>query len=187
MAKRLVIGITGASGIIYGIRFLEIIKELKLESHLIISDDALLVLKSETEFDEAYVKSLANKVYSNKDLAAPISSGSFKTDGMVIIPCSMKTLASIALGISDTLISRAALVTLKEKRTLVLVPRETPLSMIHIEAMLKASQAGAIILPAMPGFYHRPKTIDDLIKHIIGKVLDILGVEHSLFKRWGEA
>jgi 4-hydroxy-3-polyprenylbenzoate decarboxylase len=128
---------------------------------------------------------MASKLYNDSDMEAAISSGSFKTDGMVIVPCSMKTLASIANGFDDSLVSRAAGVCLKESRKLVLVPRETPLSAIHLGNMLKISSAGAVILPAMPGFYHRPKTLDDLINHVIGKILDQFGVRHELFKRWG--
>jgi 4-hydroxy-3-polyprenylbenzoate decarboxylase len=126
-------------------------------------------------------------VYGDDNLAAPISSGSFKTDGMAIVPCSMKTLASIANGFDDSLISRAAGVCIKEGRKLVVVPRETPLSAIHLENMAKLSGTGAVILPAMPGFYHRPKSIDELVSHVVGKVLDQFGIEHSLFRRWGGA
>ena len=132
-----------------------------------------------------YVKSLPFRVYEDDNLAAPVSSGSFKTDGMAVVPCSMKTLASIANGFDDSLVSRAAGVCLKEQRKLVLVPRETPLSKIQIDNMSKLAGAGAVLIPAMPGFYHRPKTLDDLINHIVGKVLDQFGVEHDLFKRWG--
>ncbi|MBI4257314.1 MAG: UbiX family flavin prenyltransferase, partial [Thaumarchaeota archaeon] len=121
-----------------------------------------------------------------KDMGAAISSGSFQTDGMAVIPCSMKSLAGIVSGYSDNLVLRAADVTLKERRTLALVPRETPLSMIHLENMLKAARAGALVLPAMPGFYHRPKTMDDLINHVVGKTLDAFKIKHNLFKRWGE-
>jgi 4-hydroxy-3-polyprenylbenzoate decarboxylase len=130
------------------------------------------------------VKSLAKHVYDNDDLAAKPSSGSFKLDGMVVVPCSMKTLASIAHGYEDTLISRSASVMLKESRKLVLVPRETPLTTIHISNMLKLAKMGTIILPAMPGFYHKPKSIDELLNHIAGKILDQFGIEHEVFKRW---
>jgi 4-hydroxy-3-polyprenylbenzoate decarboxylase len=133
-----------------------------------------------------YVKSLASKFYSNDNMAAAISSGSFRTDGMVIIPCSMKTLSSIANGYEDSLISRAAGVCIKESRKLVIVPRETPLSRIHLENMLKLSQTGVIILPAMPGFYYKPRTMDDMIAHIVGKMLDQFGIEHNIFRRWTE-
>ena len=132
-----------------------------------------------------YVLSLASKWYDDSDMAAAISSGSFETNGMVIIPCSMKTLASVANGFDDSLVSRAAGVSLKESRRLVLVPRETPLSSIHLENMLKVSRVGAVILPAMPGFYHKPKSMDDLINHVTGKVLDQFGIKHDLYRRWG--
>jgi 4-hydroxy-3-polyprenylbenzoate decarboxylase len=184
--RRLIIGMSGASGVVYGVRLLEVLKNSDVEPHLIMSKNAVNTLKQETEFTEDYVKNLATAVYDNNDLSAPPSSGSFRTIGMVVIPCSMKTLAAIATGLSDNLITRAASVTLKERRKLVLVVRETPLSTIHIENMLKASIAGGIILPAMPGFYNRPETIDDLINHIVGRVLDMFEIEHKLFKRWGE-
>ncbi len=176
---------TGASGIIYGIRLLQVLRDTEsVETHLIVSHDAEKTIGIETEYTVSYVKSLASYSYEFDDLAAKPSSGSFKLDCMVIIPCSMKTLASIAVGYSDNLITRAAMVTLKEQRKLVLVPRETPLNQIHIVNMLKACRAGAIILPAMPGFYHRPKTVENLVDHVVGKVLDIIGVEHSLYRRW---
>lgn len=178
-------GITGASGVIYGIRFLEAAKNLGVETHLILSDWGSRNIEIETTLTGDYVRSMASKLYNDSDMEAAISSGSFKTDGMVIVPCSMKTLASIANGFDDSLVSRAAGVCLKESRKLVLVPRETPLSAIHLGNMLKISSAGAVILPAMPGFYHRPKTLDDLINHVIGKILDQFGVRHELFKRWG--
>jgi 4-hydroxy-3-polyprenylbenzoate decarboxylase len=181
---RIVVGFSGASGIIYGIRLLEVLKEKGVETHLIISRGAGETLALETSYSLDYVKSLASVTYRINDIAASVASGSFKTNGMVIIPCSMKTLSGIALGYSDNLLLRAAEVTLKERRPLILVPRETPLNLIHLRNMLRAAQAGAIILPAMPAFYHKPKTIDDLINHLVGKILDILGIEHELFKRW---
>jgi 4-hydroxy-3-polyprenylbenzoate decarboxylase len=141
-------------------------------------------IEIETDYTVDYVKTLATACYEDNNMAAPISSGSFKTDGMVIIPCSMKTLASIANAFEDSLASRAAGVCIKEHRKLVVIPRETPLSKMHLQNMSKLADAGAIILPAMPGFYHRPKTIDDLIDHVIGKALDQFGIEHHLFKRW---
>ncbi len=184
IVMRVVVAISGSSGVIYGIRLLEVLKEKKIETHLIVSKWAEECIKLETDKGLEYVYSLASSVYSNEDLAAKPSSGSFKFDAMSIIPCSMKTLASIALGLDDTLISRAALVTMKEGRKLILVPRETPLTAIHLEYMLKLARLNVVILPAMPGFYHRPRGIDDLINHIVGKVLDQLGVEHNIFKRW---
>ncbi len=181
---RLLVGISGSSGVAYGIRLLEILKTLKVETHLIISEWAEECIKIETDKKSSYVKSLAKYVYSNDNLAAKPSSGSYKIDGMVIIPCSMKTLASIANGYEDTLISRAASVTLKESRKLVLVPRETPLTAIHLSNMLRLAKMGTVILPAMPGFYHKPTSVDELLNHIAGKVLDQFGIEHEVFKRW---
>jgi flavin prenyltransferase len=182
---RLVVAITGASGVIYGIRMLEVLKKLKVETHLIMSEWGAKNVKIETDRTADYVRSLATKCYEDGNMAAPMSSGSFKTDGMAVVPCSMKTLASIANAFDDSLVSRAAGVCIKERRKLVLVPRETPLSKIHLDNMSKVADAGAIILPAMPGFYHRPKTMDELIDHVVGKVLDQFDIDHGLFKRWG--
>ena len=182
---RLVVAITGASGVIYGIRMLEALQKLKVEAHLIMSEWGARNVKIETDKTVDYVKSLATEVYEDDNMAAPVSSGSFKIDGMAVVPCSMKTLASIAIGFDDSLVSRAAGVCIKEQRRLVLVPREAPLSKVHLENMTKlASVPGVVIMPAMPGFYHRPKTMDDLINHVVGKVLDQFGIENSLFKRW---
>jgi 4-hydroxy-3-polyprenylbenzoate decarboxylase len=182
---RLVVAITGASGVMYGIRMLEALSKLNVEIHLVMSEWGAKNIKIETGKTEEYVKSLATRYHEDDNMAAPISSGSFKTDGMAIVPCSMKTLSSIANAFDDSLVSRAAGVCIKERRRLVVVPRETPLSNIHLENMIKLADAGVTILPAMPGFYHRPETIDDLINHVVGKVLDQFGIEHSLFKRWG--
>jgi flavin prenyltransferase len=181
----IIIAITGGSGVIYGIKLIESLNSLKLETHLVISEWGEKTIKIETNLDITYVQKLSTKWYDNKNMAAPISSGSFKTDGMVIIPCSMKTLASIANGLDDNLISRAASVCIKENRKLVVVPRETPLSKIHLENMVKLSELGVSILPAMPGFYFHPITIDDLLFHIVGKVLDQFGIENNMFNRWG--
>jgi flavin prenyltransferase len=178
--------ITGSSGVIYGIKLLEVLLNLNVETHLIISKWGERNIKIETDKTVEYVKSLATKHYNNDSMAAAISSGSFRTNGMAIVPCSMKTLSSIANGYDDNLISRAAAVCIKESRKIVIVPRETPLSKIHLENMTKLAEIGAIILPAMPGFYHKPKSMDDLITHIVGKILDQFGIEHDLFKRWGE-
>ncbi len=184
---RLVIAITGASGVIYGIRALEVLKRLGIETHLILSEWGEKTIKIETDKDGDYVRSLASKVYDDSNMAAPVSSGSFKTDGMAVIPCSMKTLAGIANGLDDTLVARAAGVCIKESRKVVLVPREAPLSRIHLENMNKlAGLPNVVIMPAMPGFYHRPKTMEELIDHVVGKVLDQFGIQHDLFKRWGE-
>jgi len=182
---RLVVAITGASGVIYGIRALEVLKQLQVETHLIMSEWGAKNVTIETDKTADYVRSLATKCYEDDNMAAPVSSGSFKTDGMVVVPCSMKTLASIANAFDDSLVSRAAGVCIKEQRKLVLVPRETPLSKIHLDNMCKVADAGGIILPAMPGFYHRPKTMDEMVYHVVGKVLDQFNIEHGLFKRWG--
>ena len=181
---KIVIGFSGASGIIYGIRLLEILHSINIQTYLIISEWAKKNIEIETDKSLEYVKSLSSVNYDNFKLDASVSSGSFLHDGMVIVPCSMKSLSSIANGYDDTLISRAASVTLKESRKLIIVPRETPLSRIHLENMIKLQEAGAIVLPAMPGFYHKPSTIDEIIDHLVGKILDQLKIEHDLFKRW---
>ena len=181
---KIVIGFSGASGIIYGIRLLEILHSINIQTYLIISEWAKKNIEIETDKSLEYVKSLSSVNYDNFKLDASVSSGSFLHDGMVIVPCSMKSLSSIANGYDDTLISRAASVTLKESRKLIIVPRETPLSRIHLENMIKLQEAGAIILPAMPGFYHKPSTIDEIIDHLVGKILDQLKIEHDLFNRW---
>lgn len=181
---KIVIGFSGASGIIYGIRLLEILHSINIQTYLIISEWAKKNIEIETDKSLEYVKSLSSVNYDNFRLDASVSSGSFLHDGMVIVPCSMKSLSSIANGYDDTLISRAASVTLKESRKLIIVPRETPLSRIHLENMVKLQEAGAIILPAMPGFYHKPSTIEEIIDHLVGKILDQLNIKHDLFKRW---
>ncbi len=183
-SDRIVIGFSGASGIIYGIRLLEILHSINIQTYLIISEWAKKNIEIETDKNLEYVKSLSSINYENFKLDASVSSGSFLHDGMVIVPCSMKSLSSIANGYDDTLISRAASVTLKESRKLILVPRETPLSRIHLENMIKLHDAGAIILPAMPGFYHRPSTIDEIVDHLVGKILDQLKIKHDIFTRW---
>jgi 4-hydroxy-3-polyprenylbenzoate decarboxylase len=182
--SRLVVGITGASGIIYGVRFLEVCKEIGVETYVVVSPAAYETIAIETDYGKDIVEKLATKVFGFRDVAAPMSSGSFKTDGMAVIPCSMKTLAGIAHGYEDNLLIRSALVTLKEGRRLVLVVRESPLNRIHLLNMLLANEAGAVILPASPGFYHKPKTIQDLVDHIVGKVLDSFNIEHKLYERW---
>ncbi|HWY36725.1 MAG TPA: UbiX family flavin prenyltransferase [Nitrosopumilaceae archaeon] len=181
---RLVIGITGSSGILYGIRMLEVLKKCNIEIHLIMTEWAKKCLVLETEYDFKYVRSLADHYSDDSNMAASVSSGTHKTDGMIVIPCSMKTLSSIANGYEETLVARAAGVTMKESRKLILVPRETPVTSIHLENMLKLARIGVIILPAMPGFYNRPKTIDDVLNHIVGKCLDQFDIDHGLFKRW---
>lgn len=181
---KIVIGFSGASGIIYGIRLLEVLHSIDIQTFLIVSEWAKKNIEIETDKTLEYVKSLSSINYDNSKLDASVSSGSFLHDGMVIVPCSMKSLSSIANGYDDTLISRAASVTLKESRKLILVPRETPLSRIHLENMIKLQDAGAIILPAMPGFYHKPSTINEIVDHLVGKILDQLKIKHDLFSRW---
>jgi 4-hydroxy-3-polyprenylbenzoate decarboxylase len=180
----LVIAITGCSGVVYGVRLLEACRKLGIETDLIVSQAAEKLLELELGKTIKDIRKLATRNYSQDDLAAPLASGSVKTDGMVIAPCSMKTLGAIASGIADNLITRAADVTLKEGRPLVLVPRETPLNLIHLENMVKLKCAGATILPAMPGFYYKPKEISELIDFIVGRIFDVLGVEHKLYRRW---
>lgn len=180
----LIIAITGCSGVVYGVRLLEACRKLGVETDLMVSQAAEKILELELGKTIEDVRKLATRNYSQDDLEAPLASGSVKTDGMVIAPCSMKTLGAIASGIADNLITRAADVTLKEGRPLVLVPRETPLNLIHLENMVRLKLAGATILPAMPGFYHEPKEISEMIDFIVGRILDVLGVEHKLYRRW---
>ena len=182
---RLVVGISGASGVIYGLRTLEILHSMKIETHVVLSQWGERNIEIETDKTVEYVRSLSTALYRNDSLAAPISSGSFLHSGMVIVPCSMKTLASIANGYDETLISRAAGVTLKESRLLVVVPRETPLSRIHLQNMLKLAEAGAVILPAMPGFYHKPTSLQDMVDHLVGKIIDQFNIRNNLSRRWG--
>lgn len=181
---RLVVAITGASGALYGLRFLEACQRLGIETELIISKNGQRMLELELEKTAADLHRLATRHYSPDDLEAPPSSGSHPIDGMVVIPCSMKTLGEIANGISHDLITRAADVTLKQNRRLVLVPRETPLSLIHLENMAKLGRAGAIILPAAPAFYIKPEKITDLVDFIVGRVLEMFGIDHDLYPRW---
>jgi len=181
---RVVVGITGASGAIYALRVLEELKKRKVEIHLIISRNASFIIKEECGKDLEEIKELADRSYENHDFSSPLASGSFKIDAMIVVPCSVKTLSAIANGYADTLISRSAINCLKEGRKLILVPRETPLDIATIENMLKAKQAGAIILPAMPAFYHKPRCVEDLVNFVVGKIMDQLGIEHNLFKRW---
>jgi len=182
---RLVIGVSGTSGVIYGVRLLEVLKEKNVETHLILTDVVESILREESNLSSRDVQALASNYYDVDCMTAPIASGSFMTDGMVVIPCSMKTLSGIAHGYSENLLLRAADVTIKENRRLILVPREMPLSPIHLQNMLELSRIGVTILPAMPAFYHKPKTINDLVDYVVGKVLDALKIEHSLYRRWG--
>ena len=182
--NQIIVAISGASGAIYGVRLLKALRDAKVTVHLTISPAAEINLKLETGMTADELSKLTEHVYPSNDLSAPISSGSFPIDGMVIVPCSTKTLAAIANGYSDNLITRAADVTLKERRILVLVPRETPLNQIHLKNMLTLARAGAIVLPASPGFYHAPKTTNELVDHIVSRIMDTLQIEHSLYKRW---
>ncbi|SMC00080.1 4-hydroxy-3-polyprenylbenzoate decarboxylase [Thermanaeromonas toyohensis ToBE] len=181
---RLIVAMTGATGAIYGIRLLEVLKEKGLETHLILSRWAEETIKMETSWTVEAVRKLAAAFYCEDDLGAALASGSFRHQGMIIVPCSMKTLASIAHGLAINLISRAADVTLKEGRKLILVPRETPLNAIHLENMLRLARLGAVILPPMPAFYHHPRSLQDLVDHLIGRILDQLDIEHGLYQRW---
>jgi flavin prenyltransferase len=187
MAKRIVIGITGASGVIYGIRMLELLRDTDIETHLVVSEAGKKTIEIETAFKPGEVAALATHCHDNQDMAAVLSSGSFLTDGMVVMPCSIKTLSGIANSYTANLLIRAADVTLKEKRKLVLVVRETPLHLGHLKLMAAAAECGAHILPPIPSFYHQPRTIDDIIHQTIGKVFDFLGIGHDLFRRWSGA
>ena len=187
MNRPLIVGISGASGVIYGVEMLKVLKELGQTTHLIMSEAAERNLYIETDYTPDQVKSLANVVYDIQDVAAAVSSGSFLTRGMVIAPCTIKSLSAIANSFTYNLLVRAADVTLKEKRRLVLMVRETPLHKGHLDLMSRAADLGATILPPVPAFYHQPKTIQDLIHQSIGKALDHLGIEHSLFRRWSHS
>lgn len=181
----LIVGITGASGVIYGIRLLEVVSDMKeINTHLIISRLGERVIERETDYKVSTVKGLADCCYDIDDMEAPISSGSFQRDAMVIVPCSMKTLSALANSYADNLLVRAGDVNLKERKPLVLAVRETPLHQGHLRNMLRLAEMGAIILPPIPSFYHRPESIDDIINHTIARVLDHLGISHNLSKRW---
>ena len=182
---RLIIGMSGASGVIYGIRLLEVLSRVEqVETHLVLSDSAKLNIAIETDRNAREVQALADEVYSNKDIAARLASGSFKTDGMIVAPCAVKTLSAIANSYADSLLVRAADVVLKERRRLVLVPRETPLHTGHCELLLKASQMGAILAPPMPAHYINPQTVDDLVDHHVGRILDLFDLDPGLVQRW---
>jgi len=180
----IVVGISGASGVRYGIRLLEVLRAKGCNTHLVITESAAKIIEIETDYKIGEVKRLAGRSYAPRDFAAPIASGSHLFDAMAIVPCSMRTLSAIACGSSDTLISRAADVCLKEKRRLVIVPRETPLSVVALRNMLSAARAGATVMPACPAFYSRPKSLDELVDVLVGRVLDLLGVENDLYRRW---
>lgn len=182
---RLIIGMTGASGAIYGIQLLRFLRAKEIETYLVLTQAAAAVIKTETNMTIENVIALATNHYDIDDMTAPIASGSFGADAVVVAPCSMKSLAAIAHGYASNLILRAADVALKERKLLVVVPRETPLNTIHLENMLSLSRAGAVVLPAMPAWYHKPENLQDLVDHIVGKVLDVLGIDNQLYRRWG--
>jgi 4-hydroxy-3-polyprenylbenzoate decarboxylase len=182
---RLIVGITGASGVIYGVRLLQALRDLPVETHLVMTKTAEITLAHETHFKVKDVKALADVAHSPTDLAAPVSSGSFRTMGMVIAPCSMRSLGEIATGISTSLLARAADVVLKERRKLVLMVRETPLHAVHLRNMVTAAELGAIVAPAMPAFYSRPTTVDDIVNHSVGRLLDLFDLDAGIVKRWG--
>jgi 4-hydroxy-3-polyprenylbenzoate decarboxylase len=184
MKKRLIVGIAGASGVIYGVRLLEVLKQTDIETHLIMSEAGKLNIKIETSYDVNDVLSMADVTYTNRDIAASVASGSFQTMGMVIVPCTVKTLSGIANSYNENLLIRAADVQLKEKRKLALMFRETPLHIGHLRLLTLAAEMGAHIVPPVPAFYHHPETIDDIINQSVGKVLDYIGIEHDLFRRW---
>ncbi|KAB2703121.1 UbiX family flavin prenyltransferase [Ochrobactrum sp. MH181795] len=180
----MVVGISGASGFVYGFRLLEILQQLQIETHVVVSRSALLTMTHETDYKLADIREQAGYFYKSDDMAASISSGSFRTMGMVVVPCSMKTLAEIAHGLSGSLISRAADVTLKERRKLVLLARETPLTQTHIANMLTVTQMGAIVTPPVPAFYARPASIAEMVDHTVGRVLDLFDLETGGVRRW---
>ena len=182
--QRLIVGITGASGVIYGIRLLEVLRDVPgIETHLVMSKAAKLTIGYELEMSVKEVEAMADEVHKNTNIGATIASGSFRTMGMAVVPCSIKTLSGIVNAYDDTLLIRAADVVLKEQRRLV-VPRETPLNRNHLDLMVRLVDSGGILVPPMPAYYHRPKTLDDIINHTVGKVLDMFGIEHQMFERW---
>jgi flavin prenyltransferase len=184
--QRLVVGISGASGVIYGVRLLQMLRDLPIETHLVMSKSAEVTLAYETDFKVAQVKGLAQHCHNIGDMAAPLSSGSFKTLGMIIAPCSVRSVAEMASGVTTSLLTRAADVILKERRRLVLMVRETPLHLGHLRNLAALTEMGAIIAPPLPAFYNRPKTLEDMIDHNLGRVLDLFGIDTGKVKRWGE-
>ena len=184
--QRLIVGITGASGVRYGVRILQILRDLPVESHLVLSKAAELTLAYETDLKVAEVKALADVVYPVGDVGAAISSGSFQTLGMVVAPCSVRSMSEIATGVTSNLLTRAADVVLKERHRLVLMLRETPLHTGHLRSMLALSEMGAVIAPPVPGFYAKPQSLDEMVDHTVGRVLDLFGLDAGTVKRWGE-
>jgi 4-hydroxy-3-polyprenylbenzoate decarboxylase len=185
MTKRLIVGISGASGSVFGIRTLELLKRVPIETHLVMSRSALVTVASETTYSIKQIHKLADVVYRPEDIGAAISSGSFRTLGMIIVPCSIKSLSEVAYGNTSTLLTRAADVVLKERRTLILAVRETPLHLGHLKTMVRAAEAGAVVAPLMPAFYSMPETIQDLVDHSIGRMLDQFDIDIGSVKRWG--
>ncbi len=184
--RRIVVAITGATGAVYGVRLLQTLAaQANIETHLVLSDAAVLTLHQETGMQRRDVEALAHVVHKNRDIGAAIASGSFLTEAMVVAPCSMKTLASVAHGLSDNLIARAADVMLKERRRLVLMVRETPFNLAHLRNMTAVTEMGGIIFPPLPSFYHRPKSIDEMVDHTVSRVLDLLAIEQTQAPRWG--
>jgi flavin prenyltransferase len=183
---RLVVGISGASGVIYGVRLLKLLKKLPVETHLVMTRSAELTLAYETDLKVSDVQALADSVYPVSDMGAALSSGSFRTIGMVVAPCSVKSLGEIAVGATSNLLTRAADVTLKERRRLVLMLRETPLHLGHLRAMLAVTEMGAVIAPPVPAFYARPQSLEEMVDHTLGRVLDLFGLESGTVRRWGE-
>lgn len=186
MSNRMIVGISGASGIIYGIRVLQVLKELDIETHLVMSKSAEVTLAHEASMKVSAVRALASVAYANTDIGAAISSGSFQTRGMIVAPCSIRTVSEIATGVTSSLLSRSADVVLKEHRRLVLMVRESPLHTGHLRTLTTASEIGAIIAPPMPGFYANPTNLDDMVDHTVGRVLDLFDIDSGLVKRWGE-
>jgi len=185
---RIVIGMNGATGVIYGIRLLQVLSGVdRMETHLIISAAGEKTIEIETDFKVKEVKALANYCYAIDDVEARLASGSFQHDGMIVAPCSMKTLSALAHSYADNLLTRAADVTLKERRRLLLLARETPLHLGHLRNMVSITEMGGIIMPPAPAFYHHPQTIQDIVDHTVGKALDLFGIGHNLFNRWGGA
>lgn len=185
--RRLVVGISGASGVILGVRMLEVLRGIDVEVHLVMSKAAELTLMYETDYDRDRVRALADVCYPINDVGAAISSGSFRTEGMVIAPCSIRTMSELATGVTSSLLTRAADVVLKERRRLVLAVRETPLHALHLRNMASLAEAGAIIAPPAPGYYSRPESVDDIVNHTVGRLLDLFGIEANLVRRWGDA
>ncbi|HNR78081.1 MAG TPA: UbiX family flavin prenyltransferase [Parvularculaceae bacterium] len=183
--RRIIVAVTGASGVIYGKRCLEALKAAGVETHLVVSRAAEMTLKYELDLKASDLESLASKRYSATDLGAPVSSGSFRTDGMIIAPCSVKTMSEIATGVTSTLVSRAADVILKERRRLVLMVRETPFHLGHLRTMTALTEMGAVIAPPLPSFYIEPKTVDELVDQSVGRVLDLFDIDSPLVRRWG--